>query len=243
MLTARMTVVGWAARSLGRETRADWRSWAGAADTIDAPPAGRTMPMMLRRRLTPLGQAAAMAACEAGADETVHYLVCSRHGEFQRTLRLLQVLADRQTLSPADFSVSVHNALAGLLSIATNATAGHAALAAGTDTFAAGLIEAAGLLGTNPALRVLLICFDEALSPPYDELATGDDAMLAVAVLLTGADRPEGETIEVVVTAAERGAQAATTAQAEAFARFLASGESQRGARGERFNLSWSRVA
>src|SRR6516164_4833273 len=142
------------------------------------------MPMMLRRRLGPLGQRAIAAAYETGADAGARYIFASRHGDLRRTATLLASLAARETLSPAEFSVSVHNAFAGLLSIATQATAGHTAIAAGPDSFAFGIVEAVGCLMAAPAERVLLVYCDEAPPVPYGELSIATGEGLALALLL-----------------------------------------------------------
>src|SRR5262249_61026398 len=90
------------------------------------------VPLMPRRRRTALGQkmiASALACGEAAL--TGRYVLASRHGEFSRTLGILRSLAARELPSPAEFSMSVHNGLAGLLSIHSGNTRGHTALAAG----------------------------------------------------------------------------------------------------------------
>jgi hypothetical protein len=178
--------------------------------------------MMLRRRLTRTGQAAIGAAYGAGATAGMHYVFTSRHGEFQRSLRLLEALAAEQPLSPADFSLCVHNALAGLLSIATGAPAGHTAIAAGPDSLAAGLLEAAGLLACDPATPVLLVYFDDDLPAPFDALLAEPAAgPLALAVLLGPAEAAAG-TIGCLATPQAVASGAATTAPARALLRFLA---------------------
>ena len=242
MLAGRFHVLDWAAQAEGRVQRAEWQAWAGAAVPDSAPPPARPgLPMMLRRRLTPLGQAAIASAYQAGADAGMHYVFASRHGEFRRSLRLLETLAQGEGLSPADFSLSVHNALAGLLSIATGARAGHTAIAAGADSFAAGLLEATALLAAQPAARVLLVYFDEDLPPPFAGLVPEPPAgALALAVLLGTAG---GEPV-AFSTAAEPAATARpTTAQAEDFLHFLASGQQAGSAAGGRMRLEWRRAA
>jgi len=113
-------VLDWAARARGREHKAQWYEWAGAAMACeDAAPCPLDMPMLLRRRAGRIGQRAIAAAYEVGAPSQARYIFCSRHGDFRRTAGLLHAVAAGEPLSPAEFSVSVHNALAGLLSIAT----------------------------------------------------------------------------------------------------------------------------
>ena len=128
----------------GRETQADWLAWAVGA-TVPAEPSRLpvALPAILRRRVTPVGQMAFRAACALSVPDAARFIFCSRHGEFQRTLGILTALATGEPVSPAEFSLSVHNALAGLLSIAWHNRAGHTTIAAGADSFGSALIEAA----------------------------------------------------------------------------------------------------
>ena len=238
----RLRIINWAARAEGRESKAQWHAWAGAAAPVVAPKPADTMPMLLRRRLGPLGQRAVAAAYETGVDPGARYIFCSRHGDLRRTVTLLSAIAAREPLSPAEFSVSVHNAFAGLLSIAAHATAGHTALAAGPDTFAFGLVEALGCLAASPHERVLLVYYDEEPPAPYGELPTATGEGLALALLLA-ADEPAapGERVEV---GAEPGPGAAveTTRQAFDCLRFLASRDGRRYSAGGRIDVEWRRA-
>lgn len=246
MFTSGFRIVDWAARSPGRETKAQWSAWA-SGETAPAPanPLTAAMPMLLRRRLGKLGQLAVAAAYEAGAAPPVRYVFCSRHGEFGRTLGLLRDGALGEPLSPTEFSVSVHNALAGLLSIATKATGGHTALAAGADTFAYGLVESAASLAAAPDEPVLLVYFDEPLPAPFDALVPpADEAPLACALLLSALDDPAspGELVELAIAAAPGDRDAMTTRQASDFLRFLASGAPAGVSAGDRIEMRWRRA-
>src|ERR1700751_2590895 len=77
------------------------------------------LPSLLRRRVSTVGQLAFQAAWPLQPSGSTRFVFCSRHGEFDRTLRLLGGLAAGVPLSPADFSLSVGNALAGLFAMAT----------------------------------------------------------------------------------------------------------------------------
>lgn len=233
-VAASFRVLGWSAR-LAPHGAADWARVAGGA------PAAPGLPPMLRRRLTPVGAAILGAAGDAGADGATRYVFCSRHGEITRTLRLLRALATEADISPADFSLSVHNALAGLLSIAHAAHAGHTAIAAGTDSFAAGLIEAVALLRAEPARPVLLVYGDEALPPPLHEVDGGDSDGLALAVRLAAA-AGEGDAIRFTAGPEPGVLPQPTVAQAAAFMRFLADGAPRADAPGGRMRLEWCRA-
>lgn len=169
-------VVEWMALSHELQARHDWAAWAasvspqaGASAKIDS--AAVNLPQILRRRITPVGQMALRAAtCVATEASEPRVILCSRHGEFSRTLRLIAAVASGEPTSPAEFTLSVHNGLAGLLSIAHGNMAGHTAIAARRDTFGCGMLEALGCLAAQPEKPVLLIYYDEALPGPYAEL-------------------------------------------------------------------------
>jgi hypothetical protein len=77
-------------------------------------------------------------------------------------LGLLGDLARGEPLSPTSFGLAVHNASAGLFSIARADRANHIALAAGPSTIEHAVIEACGLLADG-APMVLLVACDEPL--------------------------------------------------------------------------------
>jgi Beta-ketoacyl synthase, N-terminal domain len=145
-------VIAWMALSSAIQTRQGWTAWAAGASR-DIAASGQvetvstTPPPILRRRVTSVGQLALRAAycLEQPADEP-RVILCSRHGEFSRTLGLIQTVAAGEATSPAEFTLSVHHGLAGLLSIAHRNMAGHTAIAAGPDTFGCGMLEALGCL-------------------------------------------------------------------------------------------------
>jgi hypothetical protein len=203
---------------------AAWTAWR---DGVAAGP----LPASLRRRVTATGRKALEAAWAVLADKDAPRLVfCSRHGEYERTLSLLDSLAEDGTVSPADFSLSVHHALAGLLSIATANRAGHTAVAAGPDSLGFGLLEAAATVAED-GRPALLVYFDEPLPAIYGSLPGDLAEPMALAVLLV----PEGGeamTLELIPTDT-------AVALAPEFAAFLASGEAERQASGWR----WRRAA
>jgi hypothetical protein len=108
---------------------------------------------------------------------------CSRHGECMRSVELLADLADGQPLSPASFSLSVHNAAAGLFSIARQDQASHAALAAGHAGIEHAVIEACGLLADG-AREVLLVAYDGVLPALFHEFQDCQEQPFAWAWLM-----------------------------------------------------------
>jgi hypothetical protein len=152
-------------------------------------PIDAATPALLRRRVTPLGQLALKAAWSLPECAASRIVVSSRHGEYRRTLSILEALADEAEISPADFTLSVHNALAGLLSIALGNQLGHVAMAAGPDSFCFGLMEALACVADRPWEPVILLHYDEKLPGAYETFADADDGSEVLALVLA-ADGP-----------------------------------------------------
>ncbi|WP_172656313.1 beta-ketoacyl synthase chain length factor [Halomonas sp. PR-M31] len=74
---------------------------------------------MLRRRLNSLGRALCDMLAELDPDAECVLLHASRHGDSERTLEMLYALNEGESLSPARFGMSVHNATIGVHSIAS----------------------------------------------------------------------------------------------------------------------------
>jgi hypothetical protein len=163
-----------------------WAAWSPGAAPVGAAP-----PALLRRRVSPLGQEALRAVWSLPETQTSRIIASSRHGEFGRTLSILDTLVGDAEVSPADFTLSVHHALVGLLSIACGNRQGHTAVAAGSESFCFGFLEALSCLSERPDEPVVLVHYDEPLPEPF-------------AVF----DRPAGhpEVLALVLAAAAEGA-------------------------------------
>lgn len=163
-------VCRWHAWAPGMEPVADWNAWlAGETPSAaDAQPDASQLPALLRRRLDRLGRMALHTAwpCLAGLD-AAQFVFASRDGSLARTLELLAALARDEPLSPAVFSVSVHNGTTGLCSIARGDRSATTAVAAGRDSLGMGLLEAACLISAG-ATHVVMCYADQNLPPPYD---------------------------------------------------------------------------
>ena len=245
----RLAVRGWAAWAPGRETATAWRAWAGAAEAAQGDPsaaegASVTLPMMLRRRATPLGQkiiGSALALESAVRDG--RYVFASRHGEMSRTIRVLSDMAAGDPPSPAEFSMCVHHGLAGLLSIHAGNRKGHTALAAGADSFGYGLLEAAACLAENPDEPVLLIYGDEPLPEPYDAFRDQPEATaLPVTLALALAPPDQGKDTIMVSAVSRRLEDQSAGCVVSSFLRFLLSGQHSAAGPGGRMRWNWSRT-
>lgn len=242
---ARLRLIDWMACGPGLERREDWIAWLRGEKIHkdEAAQVAVTLPTMLRRRISVIGQMAFRASYALSENRTVRFIFCSRHGEFQRTLNILKSLAAQEPVSPAEFSLSVHNALAGLLSIAWKNTAGHTTISAGADSFGSAMLDTIACLKSQPADPVMVVYFDDLLPEPYDALGDPDETCFALAMLL-GAPRNDGADLTISFEPRARAnASLSASGQALDFLRFILSGESERISIGERLQWRWQRGA
>ncbi|MBS4045258.1 MAG: beta-ketoacyl synthase chain length factor [Alphaproteobacteria bacterium] len=202
------------------------------------------LPAMLRRRLTQSGQLLMKAALTcAGNRQDVRYVLATRDGELTRTLNILAAIAQDELPSPADFSVSVHHALLGLLSIHTKNKAGHTAVSAGADSFAYGLLEAAGCLTQPDDEPVLLLYCDEPLPGPYVAFEeTEAPRQPLVLALLLGKPAAARDAFGLHFST-EQVRAARTPCLAHDFLEFMLSDRKQQTAVGTDMTWEWSRAA
>jgi hypothetical protein len=183
----RFSVSHWAAWAPGIETPEQWRAWARAPHLPagDAAPPVTAMVPMLRRRAGRLGRMALEVLYQSrSTDAPIIY--CSRHGELDRAVALLRELQAMGQVSPQEFSVAVHNATAGLYSIATQFHGNIQSLAAGAATPFMGLIEACAMLASGvPSVR-LILC-DQPVPDPFQPFADSGDCPFAILLELAAA--------------------------------------------------------
>ncbi len=141
-------------------------------DSVNAWPGSvseQVIPSLLRRRLTNLGKMAFQGLYSVrsmAGDEALAWVIACRHGDTARMSRLLTELADDETLSPTDFSLSVHNAIAAQFAIATGNKKMQIALSGGEKSFELGLLEAYALQ-KETGENVGYIYYDQPLPVPY----------------------------------------------------------------------------
>lgn len=187
------SVKSWVAWNPGE---ADTDCWRGSLIPEAAPP------LMLRRRVSRLGQRVLRAAWAQPDTANALLIFSSRHGEFSRTLSILDSLTAGTEVSPADFSLSVHHALAGLLSIATANRRGHTAVAAGLETLFYALLEGAACRREAPDVPVVIAHYDEPLPEPYDTFGQASEETVALTLCL---DR-EGQALRLSWVSSSAGA-------------------------------------
>lgn len=224
------------------ETEAAWREWAtGRSDGLETTASNvAPMPMSLRRRISPLGQAALRCAWGLPDAAQARIVSASRHGEFRRTMSILETLVQGETVSPADFTLSVHHALVGLLSIAQGNRNGHIAVAAGPDSFGFGFLEAVSCLQERPAEPVIFLYYDEPLPPPYDQFDSTEGQPLAIALSLSSSGA--GESL-LLSAATPRDVTGMESLPGLEFLRFLLTQAPEASWQGERQQWHWRRRA
>lgn len=174
-------------------TNQAWLDWAKAPFVIQGEnePGVVEMPAMLRRRAGFLGKMALEVAYHClGKENNTPTIFCSRHGDVSRAMELLISVVKNEPLSPTNFGLAVHNATAGLFSIARKDQANHLALSAGQCTIEHGVIEACSLLADG-AEEVLLVSFDNCLPAPFSPYEDCEEQPHAWAWLMVPAENKE----------------------------------------------------
>jgi hypothetical protein len=175
-----------AAWAPGIETREAWLAWSQGRIAIGqgTEPRLQAMPPMQRRRAGFLGKMALEVAFAClGQRSGVPVVFCSRHGEVSRSVELLRDLAAGEPLSPTAFGLSVHNAIAGMFSIARGDRAHHLALSGGAASVEHAVIEACGLLADGEQ-AVLLVVYDCPLPAEYADYREDGEQPYAWAWLM-----------------------------------------------------------
>jgi len=211
----------------------NWSGWTtpmvplapGTALRVSETPDASAIPAMLRRRLDTLGRAVAAEMLRHGeslADTPVVY--GSRHGDLERTLDVLSDLARDEPVSPMHFSLSVHNAITGIVSIHSGITANITSIAALDECLVPVLLEAAGLV-RETAGQVMCVIADAPVPAIYRRDCCWPAAPFAASFLVG-----PGDGLAITLDRADRDTATADDAlealpQALRFIEFLASGQ------------------
>lgn len=203
----------------------NWAAWPHDLSAPERPAQSfelQYIDALTRRRLSKLTRMALhVAGVCVGETPRVRTVFASRHGELHRTVDMLTMLAQSEPLSPTAFGLSVHNAAAGIFSIARHDRSSATALAAGEDTFGYALLEAHMQLQSDPDAPVLVVYADEPLPHVYAARSCAEDRPHALAVLLSP------EAVRGLTLTAGRSAGAPSGGmQSLAFLPWLAQGES-----------------
>jgi len=179
----------WCAWAPGIEGDEAWRAWAMQPHPLEAlgHPEARFLPAMLRRRCTPLTKimlSVAFGCCAEAELATVRTVFASRHGSINESIGLLESIAAEARVSAATFSHTVHNAQAGLFSIAAQNRMASSSIAGMEDTFPSGFLEALTHLERDPTAAVLLVMGDVPLAATFAPLIDEPPVSYGLALLL-----------------------------------------------------------
>ncbi|MBV1932778.1 MAG: beta-ketoacyl synthase chain length factor [Porticoccaceae bacterium] len=181
-----LTIKDWSAWMPGIHSLEDWQQWAAGQKQAEAggTPEVSDVPPMLRRRLSSLGKMALSVAFPLlrGSDIEIPCVFSSRHGELERTVGLLKSLAAQEPLSPTHFSLSVHNAIGGVMSIARKDPSSITALAGDIGTT---FLEAAAIMDEQFCSEILCIIYDEPVPSIYTDNSPEPEHAYAIAFLLS----------------------------------------------------------
>ena len=186
----------WNVWAPGINTLDDWLNGSDgdAALLQDKAAVPDSVPKMLQRRLSPLAKAVFNSADKCiVTGEQIPAVFSSANGEICKSLEMLKALQAGDDISPAAFSLSVHNAIAGLLSMVYANQQEITVIAPGQEGIAPAFIEGLGLLQEG-ADAVLLILYDEPIPDFYPASPFNFNAdksyALTLRIALTGAGLP-----------------------------------------------------
>ncbi|HTO06224.1 MAG TPA: beta-ketoacyl synthase chain length factor [Myxococcota bacterium] len=196
------SLLRWSAWAPGLDSAAAWEAWAKSPAPLPATgaPDAKFLPAMLRRRCTPLTRTmltAAFGAAEPDELARLRTVFSSRHGSINESIGLLENVVRREKLSPATFSHTVHNAQAGLFSIAAGNRAASSSLSAQEDSWTAAWLEALCFLERDPSEPVLVVIGDVPLADTFAPLVAEAATPYALAVQIAAPGSGPGLDLEL----------------------------------------------
>jgi len=161
----------------------DWKAWFPTPQNTQ--PDVSVIPAMLRRRLSPVARIAMSVIMPlAETHGAMPLIYVSRHGDLQRTFQLLKDLASGEPVSPTAFSLSVHNATAGLFSIQQGLTKNITAISCGDADLVPALLEALGQCNPQEP-KVMCVFCDEPPPDIYGAQVSQPEFAYAVALIIS----------------------------------------------------------
>ncbi len=146
-----------------------------------------TVPKMLKRRLSPLAKIVFCAASPCLQEKKrIPIVFSSTHGELAKSFEMMEMIQAGEDISPTAFSLSVHNAIAGLFAMYFDNNCETTVVAPGEEGIAGAFIEACGILQEGED-EVLVVFYDEPLVSfyPSDPFQLSTDQSCAVALLIS----------------------------------------------------------
>ena len=138
-----------------------------------------------RRRLGAYGRMAVTCGLSVAGAESSDLVFCSRYGDVDLAFGLLKSLATEELMSPAAFSLSVHNAVPGVMDLVRKSRVGHTAIAAGRESLSAGLAEAYAKLAARPERAIIFVFSEGEVPPEFRIFAEEKGHGLALAMTLS----------------------------------------------------------
>jgi hypothetical protein len=239
------SLLRWAAWAPGIESPAAWEQWAKSPQPLPATgsPEAKFLPAMLRRRCTPLTRTmltAAFACAEPAELARLRTVFGSRHGSINESIGLLENVVRREKLSPATFSHTVHNAQAGLFSIAAGNRAASSSLAAQEDTWTAAFLEALAFLERDAREPVLVVVGDVPLAETFAPLV--EEAAVPYAFAAQIAAPGAGPDLALELVSARGPVASPPWPPALEFLRWWVSGETRLEQRNRACVARWTRL-
>ena len=170
-----------------------WSSWPLTSidqASLDQKVILSSIPLMLRRRLSPLAKDIFCAIINCiGNNNNLPVVFSSSHGELAKSFKMMEELEQGGEISPTAFSLSVHNAIAGLFSIVYKNKLPYTVVAPGEEGIAVAFIEALGVLSEG-AENTLVVMYDEPLvdfytSTPF-KLSTKESFVIVLLISKSG---------------------------------------------------------
>lgn len=181
-----MKISDWFALAPFLSCENDWLTWSHSGQKqIDEYTACDLIPANLRRRMSLACKLAVQTALSLSNKHKVDSAIfVSRHGELQRTCKLINEVLAGEEASPIAFSQSVHNTASGLFTIASQNKIPVTSLAAGRDSFQQGMIEACARLNASSDNTILLVCFDDVIPEIYSSFVDEELFPYALGLIL-----------------------------------------------------------
>ena len=178
---------GWAP---GLTTKQDWILWAknekSTQEDYNIKANVDFLPPLYRRRLSQLTRASLKVAHECllnTHEKNIQIVFASDYGEWGQSISLLKKIIVQEEVSPAKFSLSVHNTFAGLFSIINHNTEPYSSISAGEMTFEAALIDV--FLRLRETKKILLVVGEEQVPHLYSDAFPNPFLPFAIALLIS----------------------------------------------------------
>lgn len=170
------------------QTPAQWQQWAKSPH-FERPdvaiPKLDFIPMMQRRRLSKFARLCCYTLHHLGAGNQLQMVFVSRFGDLAKTDELIDNVIDQQPLSPAQFGLSVHNAVAGQYSIFTDNKLPSTTISAGVDSFHMGMLDAITRLEQSNDDELIFVCTESITPKRYQPFIKEQQIEHSVAIVLS----------------------------------------------------------